>query len=168
MCIMGNVGFSAFGDLPILKIRIYRLLLHIFFHNFPFNLKLLAITVMHCSTGGMMIFRLTGKTETGKKGLTCTNVSVAFCSRHSAQQISACISSANTQTHHSDFPLLLIFLCSLSCRTQVSIKLCECEACVYVPSCRLDCLLIRLDRDPTTEFLFLNLHKQFGFKYWTH
>lgn len=31
--------------------------------------------------------------------------------------------------------------------------------CVHLPSCRLDCLLIRLDRDPTTEFLFRNLPK---------
>lgn len=30
---------------------------------------------------------------------------------------------------------------------------------VHLPSCRLDCLLMRLDRDPTTEFLFLNLQK---------
>lgn len=28
-----------------------------------------------------------------------------------------------------------------------------------LPSWRLDCLLIRLDRDPTTEFLFLNLQR---------
>lgn len=28
---------------------------------------------------------------------------------------------------------------------------------VALPSCRLVCLLIRLDRDPTTVFLFLNL-----------
>lgn len=33
------------------------------------------------------------------------------------------------------------------------------QAEVRLPSCRLDCLLMRLDRDPTTEFLFLNLQK---------
>lgn len=30
---------------------------------------------------------------------------------------------------------------------------------VHLPSCRLDCLLMRLERDPTTELLFLNLQK---------